>query len=451
MTAPGFKRSTPAAEAGFALLFALFALVLLSGIIATLLMRTISETKVNASYLDIAQSHYSALAGLEEARGRLALSAPDAIPASSYPTTAGEVLYIVNSTPEDPVVPNDPLSPYFDREYLREFPAGGAATLIASDQPNAQTSYAIPYKWVRITIKTEYSSQQDVNQDGVLDAATPLVFNGSQQQLASAGAGGIVYKVTALAVQPTGTQRLLQYEVAGSTWHSITPTVALAAGGSGDLEGKVLVSGLNNCGGENVYGIVSAGSVTRSRGAKVLGQPDPYLANSIAPSPTPAELVLQHTPFAIPISEADPLNISYDEGSATYRGTWVVLGDLTAFPPTSAEPAVPAIVHADHSLSLDAGEGAGILLVEGDLQITGRFRYYGLIVVTGAVNIQATRESSVHIYGAIIQGGSFTARSKGRDKEERSVSLTVIYDSCAFSLAADNLPKAILAFKELAP
>ncbi len=57
MTAPGFKRSTPAAEACFALLFALFALVLLSGIIATLLMRTISETKVNASYLDIAQSH----------------------------------------------------------------------------------------------------------------------------------------------------------------------------------------------------------------------------------------------------------------------------------------------------------------------------------------------------------------------------------------------------------
>lgn len=451
MSSPRSQSSRRAADAGVTLFFALFVLLLLSGIAASMVFRTIAENRMSASYQNVSQGYYSALAGLEEGRGRLMRSAPDALPDSSLPQGHldkghAHVAYIVNSSPPEVVNPDDPASPYFDREYRREFPTGEKRTTVhCSDQPNALTPFAIPYKWVRITQKTEYSSQQDVNRDGVLDPNQPLVYDSSQQRLASqAPAGWVVYKVTALAVQPNGTRRLLQYEVASQSW--IRPSAAVTAAGKVKLTGKLTVSGLDNCGAApDLYGIVSGNTVTLVAGAAAIGLPEPYRPNSALSSPAASELLGQMAPFAIPIQEADPVNFSYDEVSQTYRGSWVVLGDLTSFPPTKENPAAPAIVYSDHSLSITAGKGAGILLVEGDLQIEGRFQYYGVIVTTGRVDIVADGGRPVQVYGAILPGGQLRAVSEGEQ------ALDVRYDSCALSLAADYLPKAILAFKELQP
>lgn len=445
------ERRQQASEAGVALLLALFVLLLLSGMAATMSVRLMSETRANVSYRSGAQSYYSSLAGLEEARARLVLSAPDALPKSSLPKghlpDHTHVAYIVNSTPEDPVDPDDPQSPYFDQEYREEFPVGEKrTTLVTSDQPNAQTAFAIPYKWVRITMKTEFSSQQDVNQDGVLNTSTPVLFDGSRQQLASGGAEGwMVYKVTALAVEPSGTKRLLQSEIASQRW--ITPIAGVAGGGEVNLRGTLTVSGLNNCGaGADLYGVVSAGEIKLQGGATVLGQPDSYLEEALLPGPSPAELLAQLVPFAIPIQDADPANISYDSGSGIYFGSWVSLGDLSQFPPSQDYPAVPAVIHAHHSLSIDHGQGAGILLVEGDLQVSGTFKYYGLIVATGTVTLRGNSLDPVQIYGGIFQGGTLDAKSSGAGQ-----GIEILYDNCALTIAADPLPKTILAFKELGP
>ncbi|MFQ5741008.1 MAG: hypothetical protein ACE5JX_18555, partial [Acidobacteriota bacterium] len=349
------RSKTRAPEAGITLLLALFVLVLLSGIVASMAAQIMTESRVNSSYRNIAQSYYSAQAGLEEGRARLVFSAPDALPDSSLPQghlpDHAHVAYIINGTAQDPVDPNDPGSPYFDSQYRREFPVGGKRSeLHFSVQPNAQTSFAIPYKWVRITMKTEYSSRQDVNQDGVVDQVTPIVFNGRQQRLASeAGGGQMVYKVTTLAVEPGGMRRLLQSEVASG--RSFAPPAALAAGGRVEVNGAITVSGLDNCASmPNLYGILSAGDVKLSSGATVLGEPAPYQAHTSLPAPTPTQLLEELKPLAIPILDADPSNVSFDSNNGVYEGSWVSLGDLTTFPPSGPGDVAPALVYADHSL-----------------------------------------------------------------------------------------------------
>ncbi|MFQ5695492.1 MAG: hypothetical protein ACE5HB_05850, partial [Terriglobia bacterium] len=147
--------------------------------------------------------------------------------------------------------------------------------------------------------------------------------------------------------------------------------------------------------------------------------------------------------------------------------------------PSGPGDVAPALVYADHSLSIQAGEGAGILLVNGDLQISGTFKYYGLIVATGAVTIQGDSLTPVQAYGSILEGGTFAAtagskeesghkekeKGEGSDKEKKEGSdkekggkkgstatgVELLYDSCALALGSDPLPKAVLAFKELEP
>src|SRR5208337_2666099 len=153
-----------------------------------LVLFTQSESRLSGTIAAQSQAYYAAVAGLEEARGRLNPLAADAI-ATQLPTQVNQVLHLVNSTSQHPVKPTEASSPYYDYEYAQEFAGGfGRAQVlpsVASDQPGAGTSYVIPYKWVRITLKTEYASQTDVNQDGILNSTTPINWNGAHQDLAA--------------------------------------------------------------------------------------------------------------------------------------------------------------------------------------------------------------------------------------------------------------------------
>ena len=212
---PWRARSDPG-ERGIALLLAIIIILMFSGLAASMVLLTDSQVRLGQTAQAQGRVFYAALAGLEEARGRMNGSAPDTI-TLSLPNSVSQVLYIVNSSFADPVHPTNPTSRYYDSEYSREFPGGFASATVLprihSDQPGAGTSAAIPYKWVRITLMTEASAHKDINQDGILNSTAPIYWDGTHQTLSPAG-GALVFVLTALAVDSTKVMKILQAEVA---------------------------------------------------------------------------------------------------------------------------------------------------------------------------------------------------------------------------------------------
>src|SRR5271157_6157199 len=147
-----WRTPSDSAGRGIALLLAMIIILIISGLAVSLVLLTDSQVRLGQTSQAQGRAFYAALAGLEEARGRMNSTAPDSI-TPVLPSSVSQVLYLVNSRASDPVQPSNPASPYYDTDYANEFTGGFASAtilpLINSDQPGAGTSTAIPYKWVR--------------------------------------------------------------------------------------------------------------------------------------------------------------------------------------------------------------------------------------------------------------------------------------------------------------
>src|SRR5690242_19207600 len=223
-------------ERGVALFIAIFALLLISVVALALMVMAGTETSLNSNYKTSVQAFYDARAGVEEARGRMWSSHPNfigplIIPAATGVMPIGAAAYIRNPAGAEVVNPTDTSvgNIYADRQYANEW--GGnppaASTMIASISPQAGVPGPL-YKWVRITPRTERSAGIDVNGDGNLDNTQPLFYDGSQQvlqnQIPPTATAYQVFEFTALAVTPTGSQRLVQYVAAATSLNLKSPS-----------------------------------------------------------------------------------------------------------------------------------------------------------------------------------------------------------------------------------
>jgi len=441
-------------QSGMALLLALLIIVSLTAFSLSLVLFTQSEIRLSNTVAAQSQAYYAAVAGLEEARGRLNPMAADAL--AVLPQQANQVLYLLNSSSQDVVQPTNPSSPYYDYEYGQEFPGGfGAAqmlTAVASDQPGAGTSYVIPYKWVRITLKTEYASNTDVNQDGILNSSIPINWDGTHQDLGTAMPNGIpVYMLTALAVEPSGIRRMEQAEVAGTpplvpaagvgTAGSVTLTGVSQDGGTGSP--NLTLSGMDTCKVQNIPGIAAGSAIATSGQMNILGSPSPSVQN-LLPFPQSAGSIIQSLfAQAVPIQYADPTHVTASSSGTSLVGTNVVLGQL----PGPSNPGQPAVVYANQSLAISGSTstGNGILLVNGDLSITGGFTYSGLIVANGSVALTLNSTGSIQILGSLISSGNLSVDSSASPLTNVNIS----YDSCAIVDSFESLPLRVRSFKEL--
>lgn len=435
-------------QSGIALLLALLIILSLTALSLALVLFTQSESRLGNTIATRSQVYYAAVAGLEEARGRLNPLAADAIATTQLPTQVNQVLYLVNSSSQDPVNPTNASSPYYDYEYAQEFAGGFAAAQVLtppvySDQPGAGTSYVIPYKWVRITLKTEYASQTDVNQDGILNSTTPINWDGTHQDLATNMPSGIpVYKLTALAVEPNLIRKMVQAEVAG------TPPLIAAGGvgtaGSATLTGlstgssNLTLNGNDYCGVQNLPAIAAGPSPPPSGLISIQGSlPEPPYASFALPQ-TAINIIQSLPPQAVPILYADPTHVTLAPGGGSLVGTNVVFGQL---------PGQPAVVYADRSLAISgsASTGYGILLVNGDLSITGGFHYEGLIVSYGTATITASSAGNIRIHGSLTSFGNLSINSSASP----STSVWINYNSCAVANSFQSVPLRVRSFKEL--
>src|SRR5262249_1370990 len=119
------------------------------------------------------------------------------------------------------VVPWDSANPYYDNEFAQEF--AGICPPQPSPSPNTPSVWnqnplsALPfpgplYKWVRINGITEQSLQLDTSPYDGIDASPVLNAGGNLTDLAPGNQQ--VLEVTALAVLPNGSRKLLQYLIA---------------------------------------------------------------------------------------------------------------------------------------------------------------------------------------------------------------------------------------------
>jgi len=442
-------------QSGIALLLALLIILSLTAFSVGLVLFTQSESRLSNTIAAQSQAYYAAVAGLEEARGRLNPLAADAI--VTRPQKINQVLYLVNSSSQDPVNPTNASSPYYDYEYVREF-AGGfgppaqVLTSVASDQPGAGTSYVIPYKWVRITLKTEYASQTDVNQDGTLNSTAPINWDGTHQDLATNMPRGMpVYMLTALAVEPNLIRKMVQAEVVGTP--PLVPAGGVGTAGSATLTGlsatsytspNLTLNGKDNCGAQNVPGIAAGSTITTSGLSNIFGSPSPVVQNLLPFPQTTVSIIIQSLlPQAVPILYADPTHVTLASGGGSLVGTNVVLGQLPGY----SSPGQPAVVYADRSLAISgsASTGYGLLLVNGNLSITGGFDYRGVIVSNGTVTLTLNSTGSIRIRGSLTGSGNLSIDSSASPLTH----LRITYDSCAVADSFQSLPLDVRSFKEL--
>ncbi|MHB8217557.1 MAG: hypothetical protein ACYDDS_15910 [Candidatus Sulfotelmatobacter sp.] len=265
-------------ERGMALILSLLALLLISAVGLGLIYMSNTETSINTNYKDTQTAFFAMRAGLEEGRDRLransALNLAPYGPALPVPTTfppaAGSIVYILNPAgATDLVQPTTWGNKYFDDEFCHESFVGSGVTYrapgtpctsadipvgvttIASQSPNNNTAAALKYKWVRVTLKQNGTTGTPGNVNSYTDSAQPasaqVCWDGTLLKERVASAMGVfttcaqaknagfnvqpVYLITSLAVTPSGSRRVGQYE-AGA--YMITPpTNALAFDGPG--------------------------------------------------------------------------------------------------------------------------------------------------------------------------------------------------------------------------
>src|SRR5579862_2720990 len=247
-------------ERGFALLITIFTLLLLTAIGAGMIALTNTDTSISGNFRDEQSAFFSAKAGLEEVRDRFRSGASNTLSTNSYFSTsnlAGQtngVLYITNPDTGNTVTPwftNGAAGIYPDNEICSELSNMG--TPCGSSGPtgswylttSASTAYAptagskLPWKWARITAKTNLTSSGTTatgsslsSVDGNLAHTNYRVCWNGASEVAIPNATTCaaypnipqylpVYVITVLAQTPSGSRRMVQAEAAMTTFPSI--------------------------------------------------------------------------------------------------------------------------------------------------------------------------------------------------------------------------------------
>ena len=520
---PTLKRAGET-EAGAALLIAIFALMLISVVAIALVVSTGTDSALAGNYRTASGAYYASVAGLEEARGRLLWKNTDFINKTGTYTNVlfdkssvlpawglANVVYITNGTAVDPASGNP--AQYADTEYGQEFPSG-LSSAVVYQIPSVSPLPSVPlpgpsYKWVRINPVTEWALQIDVNGDGIKDNAAVLFYDPAHLSPSNTPAPSLVVssvpgvaptptsvqalEITAYAVLPNGSTRLLQYVVAplvispDSSDMNFSAALTLdgnavtfqAPGTSGyqisgvdacnpplppALPNAVASIGYTNAADyTGIYNQVNPdksnypGAPLASPPPAPYGSTTPSLVNTTATSPT----ILRQswlTPAALDATMQDIVN-SADliiPGPAT--GTDI----SNRAPSMSATNPMTIVVSGDLNLNGWHNTGYGLLLVTGTLYYDPDASWDGIVLVVGqgifnssksgsggfagAVFVAKTRDGS----GNLLPGPGLGSAFFGAQTSYGSNPGTgITYNSCWIKSAQGPLTYKVLSFREI--
>ena len=474
------------AERGAALVIAIFTLMLISVVATAMILMAGSETAMKGNYKSAMQAFYDAKAGLEEGRGRLWASPnnPNPIancvfpaPGAVMPTT--RVCYILNPSPGEVVDPTDQRSTnlYADTEYQTEWnaaiPGGAGFNAVASSSPIAGTGIAGPlYKWVRITPRTEASSKLDVDGDGDPTDTNPLFYDGLQQLVSHGGApvpnAAQVLTVTALAVTPYGSRRMVQYTVAPSALAAALSTFPSAltldgtgvtfqgpGGGEDGHSSSFQINGNDsNAPPGTPSGISAIGYTNSSDGSGVSTSATPG-SNYLSPAGTPN--VSQVT---LPPLLQTPVGLDALAQGITANADKVITGPVTqtdannVFPAMSATNPMVTVVNGDLTINGWHNTGYGVLLVTGKLTYDPDATWNGIILVVGKGMFYSYQNGVGRINGTVLVANTRDASGTlltnlGAASFSQTGGYGIRYNSNWVTATQALLPYQVLSFREI--
>jgi hypothetical protein len=491
-------------EEGIALLIAIFVLLLISVVAIALLVSSGTETALGANYRTSSTVYYAALAGLEEARGRL-LPLPTknpnyfGAPAIPTPFPLGQTVYVINQLPGENIVPYDPSNAFYDNEYQTEF--GTAASSAAWHLVNSlwdNNIQDIPgpiFKWVRINAATEQSLFLQVNASGSYDNTTaiyydPFHLNTTANPWASLVVGPTAtavqtLEVTALASLPSGSKKILQYLVA-----PVGPTTPLV--------GPPIVPSLNLPSALTMDGNNVLFSVPSAIAFQVSGndQNDPLnvLPNGCAPGPNPVAGVGYTnngdasqanittainlgghpnnytgfgapTPNVLPVGGVAGLAASLQTVSGlsslvqtiTQNADVVINGPATqADMPAAMSLTNPMTIVVNGDLTFNGwhNTGFGILLVTGTFTYDPDASWDGIVLVIGQGIISSHQAGAGTFYGGMLVAN--TVGGIGNNLGPSSFDFTstagsngIYYSSCWINYVQAPVRYKVFSFREI--
>jgi Tfp pilus assembly protein PilX len=490
-------KKSRASERGIALIVALMVLLLLSAALMGMIMMSNTETNVSANFRDEQTAFFGSKAGIEETRDRMRSGATNSLssnlPATALPGGANGVLYVTNPGSGETVTPWLPLgnnSP--DNEICQEVTCTGgvpAGSWYVTPAVSASTSYAaspiLPWKWVRVMAKANKSvtgATLVTSVDGTTNGnrvcwtgTNEVAIVNTYASCAAANSNYLpVYELTALAVTPSGSRRMTQYEVSRSSFPPMpgamifdgaNPTYGAPNSNAFSVSGADAAQGPNGgagCGAaanQPALGGYNNAALTSLTGQ--LNRPGSYTSST----PYTATPAVSNVSTALgPLATVDGLTNLVKSITAAAGASNVFPNANSSAPTNLGTNSAPAInvVEGDYSLG---GSGTGILVVTGTLTMSGTPSFNGLVLVIGEGNVvkngggNGTLNGSLLVanlysdtpptYTHLIPLGSNNSPGIPTINWNGGGNATIQYDSCWINSVTQSFPYTIVAQREL--
>ena len=459
-------RKTQAGQRGVALVAAILTLVLIAAITAGMIILSTTNTNISANFKDEQRAFFASKAGIEEARDRLRLNAANTIrTAGTLPATllggSGSVLYILNPLNGETVAPwnGNSTTSYRDDEICKESssitcstPTGTTPALpqLSSctgwcNSVTADSTYApspvFDWKWVRITLKQNNQiSPFNINGSSSSTYNTyQACWNGTNEYadatLGCTAPGEPVYVLTALAVTPGGSRRMIQTEVAEDKVNFTAPSALTMPGTTDTFSG----------GNSNGWGVSGVDTATPGCGSQTTGPPVPAIG-----VPNAGDITLVDggipggrtgnypgtgsSPNVVNVSSTAPPNLQ------TVPGLQSLVSQI------QANVTQPVLTGNVSGLSNPGTASAPqIIVVDGNLTLSGSLTGYGILVVTGAPgNAGGTLNisGSVNWNGLILVTGQGVFNSSGTPQYNGAIVVAQTTDALGNPLSVLGPPTA---------
>jgi len=439
-------------EEGIALLISIFILLLISVVATALIVASGTESALAGNYRSSTGVYYAALAGLEEARGRLSPKSPNTLqslsffPSPGVTLPIGNVLYVLNPSPTESAANLLTTPAYQDNEYDTEFGNGKLAAAQAAGTVQTTLSVwnmaplnglGIPgplYKWVRINAVSEValnllaSPFNDPN-----DPTTPIFYDGTQLNVSNNGQQ--VLEITSLAVLPNGTQKVVQYLVTPTPLNlpNFPAALTLAGNASNTIGANSLNYGGPNSGSFYVNGTDSFrnpfGSCTPTSTiyagigytnthdnsssnidcCKVVTYKNNYIGTggttpNVLPVTMPPSLQTPTDYNNLVQSITQVADVILTPGAGTTPAPYTAYGTdvSTATPGMSNANPKTVVINGNLDLTAWHNQGYGLLVVTGNLTYDPDASWYGIVLVIGSGTINGYNNGVGEFDGAVL-------------------------------------------------